>query len=109
MLVAIVLYMFFLEKNFSLENLLIVHLNHGTRLENMDEQQFVEGFFASILVVTATYKQKNHSEQAMRIWRYDQFCKICEAQRVEFLVLGHHLNDRVETTFLHMLRGCGLP
>lgn len=44
----------------------------------------------------------------MRRWRYEEFEKICLDKNIDFVVTGHHLNDRVESSLLHMLRGSGL-
>jgi tRNA(Ile)-lysidine synthase len=48
------------------------------------------------------------SEAGLRIWRYAQFAEICREKKIDFLLTGHHLNDRVESTFLHLLRGASL-
>jgi tRNA(Ile)-lysidine synthase TilS/MesJ len=44
------------------------------------------------------------SEENLRNRRYAELKK----QKADFVVLGHNLSDRIESTFLNLLRGAGL-
>ncbi len=47
-------------------------------------------------------------EMAARELRYGWFREVMEQNDIEFLVVGHNLNDRAETMMLNMLRGTGI-
>ncbi|NOZ44262.1 MAG: hypothetical protein GXP45_03905 [bacterium] len=107
MFVSSLLYNFFVTEDLDLKNLSFVHLNHGVREESKNEEVFIKEFFGNnidIIQNKASYK----TEESMRNWRYEQFDKLCNEKNIDFLVTGHHLNDRVESSLLHMLRGSGL-
>lgn len=47
-------------------------------------------------------------EMAARELRYGWFRELMEQNGIEYLVVGHNLNDRAETMMLNMLRGTGI-
>ncbi len=47
-------------------------------------------------------------EMAARELRYGWFRELMEQNSIEYLVVGHNLNDRAETMMLNMLRGTGI-
>lgn len=47
-------------------------------------------------------------EMACRELRYEWFSKIANEKKLDFIALGHHRDDNVETFLLNALRGCGL-
>ena len=47
-------------------------------------------------------------EMAARELRYGWFRTLMEQQGIDYLVVGHNLNDRAETMMLNMLRGTGI-
>ena len=112
--VSVLLYQYFLYNKIPLSQLVFVHLNHGVRNESNEEVEFVREFFEyEKWIINLIVKKRNseftdNDEANLRKWRYGQFAEICKENNVDFLVTGHHLNDRVESTFLHMLRGAGL-
>lgn len=115
MFLALLLYHFFVEKSYPLHHLVFVHCNHGIRKESLQEENFVKYFFAgtSLKIVRRDewpVRRKNIklTEEYLRNWRYTQFRDIAHTTWASFLVLGHHLDDRIESTFLHLLRGCGM-
>jgi len=107
MFCSCLIYGFYVKNKFDLNNLKFVHCCHNTRKENTNEQAMLEGFFGKQLVVF-DYKWKDKSEEAMRNWRYQKFDQLANDIGAEFVVLGHHLDDRVESSFLNLLRGAGL-
>lgn len=56
--------------------------------------------------VSATYIWDWHTERALRDARYDFFSSAYKRSVLwrSFLFLWHHLDDRIETSFLHMMR-----
>lgn len=128
MVVSILIYKYFLDKEIPLKQLFFVHLDHWVRGESEQEKVFVQKFFGNkkekinnkncdfelivrerFLDIAALGSQwRRNDEASLRKWRYRQFAEICNEKKIDFLVTGHHLNDRVESTFLHLLRGASL-
>lgn len=54
------------------------------------------------------YNQNKKTENDLRIWRYSEFQKIIDIHNIDFILTGHNLTDRVESTFMNMFRGAGL-
>ncbi|MBQ9202054.1 MAG: tRNA lysidine(34) synthetase TilS [Bacteroidales bacterium] len=46
-------------------------------------------------------------EMAARSLRYRRFEEIRQAERLDYIVTGHHQDDNIETFFLNLLRGSG--
>lgn len=110
MFVSAVLYKFFNEEKLPLDNLYFLHLNHGVRDASEKEVLFVKKFFGEkvFVIYRNAGDTSDNSEERMRFWRYKQFDTMCVEKNIDFVVTGHHLNDRVESSFLHLLRGAGL-
>jgi len=48
------------------------------------------------------------TENDLRQWRYKEFQKIIDQNNIDFILTGHNLTDRIESSFMNMLRGSGL-
>ena len=53
-------------------------------------------------------RSKTSNETELRNWRYGEFKKHSKNNHIDQLVLGHNLTDRIESTFLNLLRGSNL-
>jgi len=107
--VSCLIFIFFRAMKFDFGNIFWIHLNHSTRNNNSKEQIFVKDFFKwfNLKVVVRGFS-KNHTENSMRKRRFKQFQNFIEENKLEFFVLWHNLTDRIETTFLNLIRGCDL-
>lgn len=113
---ASLVYNFFIENKYSLQNLFFIHCNHQTRKWNTDDEQFIRTFFEGmqLIVVTRTSKKKpalygvKCTETELRNWRYGEFHSAVKKYDIDTLILGHNLTDRIESTFLNLLRGANL-
>jgi len=97
-----------------LTNVIIIHLHHGIRTQSDTELEQIISFFSPLFpelkLITrhkSTTTAPKSTEQALRKRRYTQFADIASEHKLDLLMTGHHLNDRVESTFLHLLRGAG--
>ncbi|GHW02728.1 hypothetical protein AGMMS50249_5140 [candidate division SR1 bacterium] len=110
MVLACLLIMWWNDKNYSLSNLHIVHCNHKIRPESGMEAEFVAQFFVGFQIhLFERDVNLPITERDLRNWRYDCFRQAissCSAQNNSLLALGHNLNDRIESTFLNLMRGC---
>ncbi|MCK4978920.1 MAG: tRNA lysidine(34) synthetase TilS, partial [Candidatus Delongbacteria bacterium] len=94
----------------------VIYFNHNLRdEESIQEKQFVVNKFSNTdidlsiidLDVNKLSKEKNISiESAARELRYFHLENI--AKEVDYILLGHHRDDNIETVFFNFLRGSGL-
>ncbi|MBN2166076.1 MAG: tRNA lysidine(34) synthetase TilS [Marinilabiliaceae bacterium] len=47
-------------------------------------------------------------EMAARFLRYNWFDELCRENAINYVALGHHKNDQVETFFINLTRGTGI-
>ena len=53
-------------------------------------------------------KQSNVESQARNL-RYAALTQMCQAHKIQDLLLAHHLDDQAETVLIQLMRGAGLP
>ena len=117
MFLSVLIYNFFIQNKLDLNNLFFVHCNHNTREETDSEQKFVEDFFdwlnLNICNRLDSSQAQNDSvaketENNLRQWRYGEFQKIIDQNHIDFIMTGHNLTDRIESSFMNVFRGAGL-
>lgn len=103
-----ILYLYWKNKlNFN--NIHIAHCNHKIRPESEDEAKFMSEFFSGLdFHLFERENLKNNDENSLRNRRYSQFSLLQKSTKSALIFLGHHLNDRVESTFLNLMRGSGI-
>jgi len=115
-LTACLMYNFFLKNKYSLQNLFFIHCNHHTRTGNNADEQFIRNFFegTQTIIVKRTSKKKparpagGATEAELRNRRYGEFKTYAKKHHIDQLIFGHNLTDRIESTFLNLLRGANL-
>jgi len=93
------------------ENVTAVHVNHDMSINAQDWQNHcqeeVQALGCHFLALSGSVKGKGSGlEAAARELRYQKFTEALPADSI--LLLGHHLDDQVETFFLRLMRGAGL-
>lgn len=96
----------------------VVHINHGLRGEEADEDEaYVKDVCGRLGLHFHAYHMDVHElarrtgmslEEAGRKARYDAFLEEGESTNCNKVALAHHMNDTVETMLFHMIRGSGL-
>lgn len=96
----------------------IAHCNFQLRSEESEnENMFVHNkanednlVFYSTRFDTISYANENKLsiQEAARNLRYEYFFALCQKYNYDFIVTAHHLDDRIETMFINLLRGTGL-
>lgn len=96
-------------KNHPADNILVAHLDHGIRKESGRDAKFVAELAKEYGVHFALKKLKlgKVSEEESREKRYAFLRNTAEKFRADYIVLGHHANDQVETVLLKIIRGAG--
>jgi tRNA(Ile)-lysidine synthase len=109
MIVASQILYFYWKNKLNFQNIHIAHCNHKIRPESEDEAKFMSEIFSDLDFHLFERKDlKNNDENSLRNRRYSQFSSLQKSTKSEFVFLGHHLNDRVESTFLNLMRGSGI-
>ena len=90
------------------KNLVIISFDHNLRREAVDEVKYVETISNQMGWDHKTLKwekppTKNILEKA-RLARYKAISNFCKNQKIDVLLLGHHLDDLVETFFMRLLK-----
>jgi tRNA(Ile)-lysidine synthase len=96
----------------------VAHCNFNLRPGDCDlDQQLVESFCKKLGIecfvesfdtVGYAKSQKISVEMAARDLRYSWFAQLKSELNIDFIAIGHHLNDNIETVLLNMTRGTGL-
>lgn len=85
--------------------------------ESMRDERFVTDLCRSLNVPLIkidfdvdAYINDHHvsTEMACRELRYTWFRVECRRQGCQYIAVGHHLDDNIETVFLNMMRGTGI-
>lgn len=96
---------------------LVAHINHQLRKEADEEEAYVrefcekngiEFFSKRIDVKNLAHTNKIGEEEAGRKARYEFFEEVLKKEKANKIAVAHNKNDKVETVFLHMLRGSGI-
>jgi tRNA(Ile)-lysidine synthetase-like protein len=85
----------------------IVSCDHNTRENTKNEIQLVQSYCKGNKFFTDKYEGSIFDERRLREWRHSIFVKYSRENNCKFLLLWHHLDDRIETTFLNINRSCG--
>lgn len=108
-LTATLMYNFFLKNKYNLQNLFFIHCNHTIRPGNQADEAFIKKFFEGTQIhISKRKSDTKHTEAELRNRRYGEFKKEIKKQHIDRLVFGHNLTDRIESTFLNLLRGANL-
>ncbi|QIK16779.1 tRNA lysidine(34) synthetase TilS [Blattabacterium sp. DPU] len=96
----------------------VAHCNFSLRDEESNEDEiFVKNFCYKKNIICHVKKfdtlnfAKKHKlsiQMAARKLRYDWFSKLLKINSYEYLVLGHHFDDSIETFFINVFRGTGI-
>ena len=93
------------------------HINHSYRVtadrdENfsreISEEKNVQIFSKKVDMKQFSIDNSISLEDSGRILRYNCFNKILETENFNKIAVAHHLDDQVETFFLHLVRGSGI-
>ena len=105
MLTAILVQNFFVAHKYSVKNLYFVHFNHKIRKESEQEEQFIRKYFkgTNLICISRKKSKEANTESNLRNRRYAELKKY----KAHKIILGHNLSDRIESTFLNLLRGAG--
>ncbi len=96
------------EKKRQQTSLHIVSCDHNTRENTKNEIQTVQKKTMQNTFYSTVYNGNIFSESALRERRHQIFIDYCLSHNIKTILLWHHLDDRIETTFLNLNRGAGI-
>ncbi len=96
---------FYHQNRLNLNKIHIAHCNHKIRPESEDEAKFMSDFFSGLDFHLYEREWWNEDENSLRNRRYSQFSSLQKLTKSLYIFVGHHLNDRVESTLLNLMRG----
>ena len=105
MVVASQILYFYHKNRLNINRIHIAHCNHKIRPESEIEAKFMADFFSGLDFHLYERLWWNEDENSLRNRRYFQFSSLQKSTKASYIFLGHHLNDRVESTFLNLMRG----
>jgi len=88
------------------------HLNHGIRDTAGKDEAFVKDLckkwelkcIVKKTKIPKTGNLENHAREA----RYAFLEEVRKKEKADFIAVGHHFDDQIETVLMHMARGAGL-
>ncbi len=107
----------YIKENFGFE-IGACHIEHGIRGEssvqdmvfskNLCQELGIEFFCKSFDVPSVAKNEKLSVEAAGRKVRYEFFSHIMKENNYNILATAHHMDDKIETVVMNILRGCSL-
>ncbi|HMY80371.1 MAG TPA: tRNA lysidine(34) synthetase TilS [Candidatus Absconditabacterales bacterium] len=97
---------FYETQGWSTDQIIIAYFNHNMRLESSEEADYIKSQYKHSLI--GTYKGISTKEHDLRIARHHFFYDCLQTVHSQTLILGHNLNDRIETLMLNTERGCNI-
>lgn len=97
-------------------NFEVAHVNYKLRAEASDfDEKLVENFCLKNNIPFHGYKitdKDDRPQHSIQEWardiRYRFFREKMNERKLDYLVTAHHLNDQIETFFIHLSRGSGI-
>lgn len=95
-------------------NIVVCHVNHGKREQSKIEEQYIIDFckenhlILEVLHLDVTNFDKKNFQSEARINRLTFFNDVMNKYNCKYLFLAHHLNDDIETSLMHIIRGSNL-
>lgn len=121
LLLLYILHQYFIINNIPLQQLIVLHYHHQQRTESDQEFSDLQKhcLYYDVPYVCASFvnsKSKKATEKELRDSRYRFFMSCLYTYQHIYiyekfschLVLWHHLDDRIETSFLNLQRWCSL-
>lgn len=107
MLAATLIYKRRSEKKWDINKLHFIYCDH--RIREHKDIECIQTYISPVkLHIVQRKNTEKNTENDLRKRRYKQINKYAEKIWSQTMVTGHHLSDRIESTFLHLLRGCDI-
>ena len=96
-----------LKKEYNFE-LILAHVNHKRRIESDIEEEYIRNYAKNRYKIHVLCLEKQEYipsfQEYARDLRKEFFDSVMKEEKADYLVLAHHLNDDIETYFMHLIR-----
>ena len=94
-------------------NIVVAHVNHKRRAESEEEEAYIRSYCEKkhkLYVKEMVYNTDHVAsfQEYARKERLNFFFDVMEKENASVLFLAHHLNDDIETSIMHFIRGGSL-
>ena len=88
-------------------------IDHQLRSDSAKEVRYVKNLMKTIdikhhTLAWTTVKPKTKIQESARIARYDLLCEACNKHQCDYILLGHHADDQIETFIIRLEAKSGL-
>jgi len=105
--VTLVIQQYRKHKKWDTSQIHYIYCDHGVRKDNND-QLYIKKYVTNKLHIAKRGEKEKNTEASLRKRRYEEIQTYMEKHDINKLITGHHLSDRIESTFLNLLRGCAI-
>jgi len=95
------------------KNVYAFHVHHGIQKEADQWQAHCKAvakkFGCHFDTQNVKHNKPSNIESQARNLRYEALTQMCQAHKIQDLLLAHHLDDQAETVLIQLMRGAGLP
>jgi tRNA(Ile)-lysidine synthase len=95
------------------KNVHAFHVHHGIQKEADQWQAHCKAvakkFGCHFDTQNVKLNKPSNLESQARNLRYEALTQMCQAHKIQDLLLAHHLDDQAETVLIQLMRGAGLP
>jgi tRNA(Ile)-lysidine synthase len=95
------------------KNVHAFHVHHGIQKEADQWQAHCKAvskkFGCHFDTQNVKLNKPSNIESQARNLRYEALNQMCQAHKIQDLLLAHHLDDQAETVLIQLMRGAGLP
>ena len=95
------------------KNVHAFHVHHGIQKEADQWQAHCKAvakkFGCHFDAQNVKLNKPSNIESQARNLRYEALTQMCQAHKIQDLLLAHHLDDQAETVLIQLMRGAGLP
>jgi tRNA(Ile)-lysidine synthase len=95
------------------KNVYAFHVHHGIQKEADQWQAHCKAvakkFGCHFDTQNVKLNKPSNIESQARNLRYEALTQMCQAHKIQDLLLAHHLDDQAETVLIQLMRGAGLP
>ena len=95
-------------------NIILCHINHKKRKQSEVEEQYIKDFSKNhnlcleVLHLQLQELENKNFQSEARIKRLSFFNEVMDKYNSKYLFLAHHLNDDIETSLMHIIRGSNI-
>ena len=112
---SICLFQYFIYKNLDINSLHAIIIDHDLRFNSLSDAKNTEillknqiGYKNIAIKKWQHEKIESNIEELARNARYDLITNYCNQHNIVKVLLGHHLDDQIETFFMNLFRGSSL-